>query len=223
MHPLLIVAAVLGALAAIVALILSLPVVIFVRAESAQPLSLRYRLGPIPFREKAPGEPAGPVGTLLRKILGLAPLRDVQSAQKAVRSRGVGATIVQLVRAMQTLLAAIGALLPEVRLKKLRLRAVCAGEDAAEVAMHYGAACAAVYPAVGYLETVMKTRPNAADVQITCDFVAAEGNYAFCAELRISLFRIFRAAVRLIRENMENEVYSPPVKEERNGTRSETQ
>lgn len=218
MHPLAVVALVFGALAALIALILSIPVVILARAESAQPLSLRYRLGILPLREKAPGEPAGPVGRLLRRILGLAPLRDVHSAQKAVRTRGAGATLLQLASALRALFAAIVALLPEVRLGRLYLRAVCAGEDAADVAINYGAACAAVYPAVGYLQTIMKARPNAADVQVLCDFDASEGHYELRAELRVSLFRIFRAAFRLIRENMENEVYQPPVKEEHNGT-----
>lgn len=218
LHVLAVIGIVLGAIALLIGLILSLPIVILVSAQTDRPLTLRYRLLFFPFREKDPDKPKGALSRIVGRLLGFSPLNSARSAQSAVRSRGVSGTLGQLVSALRTLIDAILQILPFVRLRRLKLRAVCAGEDAADAAMDYGAACAVVYPLIGYLETVFKTRPNAADVRISCDFSAPESSYALEAALSVTIFRILQAAIRLIRRNMQNEVYQPSPKEDNHGT-----
>lgn len=76
----------------------------------------------------------------------------------------------EMVALIKNLLGPLGGLLKTVRINKLKLRAVCAGEDPADVAMEYGLVCAAVYPFVGYLQTVSNVRQRGVDVGISCDF-----------------------------------------------------
>ncbi len=80
----------------------------------------------------------------------------------------------EMIALIKNLLGPFADLLKTVRITKLRLRAVCAGEDAADVAMEYGLACAAVYPFIGYLQTVSNVRRRGLDVGISCDFEREE-------------------------------------------------
>lgn len=151
---------------------------------------------------------SGKIGTFLKKIFGIDTLTDTENLKTDAQTSGISSAVNKVVTVLMLLMGQIVWLLKRVKLKKLRLYAVCAGDDAADAAMDYGLVCSAVYPFVGYLETSLKMPKNACDIQVGCDF---EGDAYFeteiTAKLRVIhiLRAIYRNAVDGIYEEVANE------------------
>lgn len=73
------------------------------------------------------------------------------------------------------LLKSVRGLLGSARLRRLRLKITVTGEEPHETAVYYGAVCAAVYPMLTALSTLIKFDPGkkAHSIEITPDFESA--------------------------------------------------
>jgi len=77
-------------------------------------------------------------------------------------------------------------LLKRVKLKKLRILAVCGGGDAAESAMEYGTVCAVLYPLAGFIRGNTNAREKDIDVRVGCDFTGEPVfEFELCTAIRI--------------------------------------
>lgn len=199
-----IVGIVLGAIVLIIVLILLLPVNILIHADGGQ-FKLLYRILFLTF-----GKHPNPNSILVRaakELTGISKVSDLGRLKRSVDRTGVSATAAQIADILKLLLGRVVWLLPRCRLKKLHVTAVCTGEDAADAAMDYGTVCAVVYPLVGYVESLIPTRPRGTEIQITCDLSQAEGSFILDAKLSVRIFRVAHALLHIIKENVKNEVY----------------
>lgn len=133
-------------------------------------------------------------------ILGLSDVQNVTNAKRAVNAKGVSTTFRELTSVLKTLLGRIFWLLHHGSFRKFELQIIVGDEDAAEAAFGYGLICAAVYPMVGLLETVIPFRRRTVDIR--CDYDQEETHIDFFAQFQIRLWYVLRAFLHIIRKNI---------------------
>ncbi|MCI8554244.1 MAG: DUF2953 domain-containing protein [Clostridiales bacterium] len=79
---------------------------------------------------------------------------------------------------------------------RLFLEIRVAGEDAAQTAVDYGKVCAAVYPALALVESVMRVRQK--EVSVHPDFMAEKGTVCFDLKAHAALLPALLLGLRLI-------------------------
>ena len=109
--------------------------------------------------------------------------------------------VIEYIQEMASLVKrVIEELLDAVIVDRLFVEATVASGDAAETAMDYGKACAALYPAVGAL--CARVRVKRRRVMVTPDFLAEKGRIAADIRLHTQLWRLSRLLWRLIAVGM---------------------
>lgn len=209
MKVLLIIGIVLAAIAALIAVILLLPVRVIIKYGDDGEVKLLYR-----FLGKTFGESPDPNNIIVKsakKITGISKIDSIGTVKGSIDDMGVSATAGQIVDILMSLLGRVVWILKYCVAERLHIKAVCAGDDAAEAAMEYGAVCAVVYPLVGYFETVMRVRESGFDVDVTCDFESADTVFELDTVLRVRVFYVIRALFHIIKRNVEKQVYAQPV------------
>lgn len=117
------------------------------------------------------------------KKLGLQPLNGAEGLKSEAEKGGISDTASRILTVFMLFAGQIFGLLRKMRVKRFKIIAVCAGEDAADTAMEYGTLCSAVYPLLGYIDTNVKSMKGA-DIRIGCDF---ENEAYFEADIYIKL------------------------------------
>lgn len=186
---------ILGFVALLITVICLLPVYVYVYYDKENSLYFRYRLLWKVFGETP--NPNNPILRLVKDLAGLSRFDSVKALKKNVSSLGVGTTVGQILRVLLSLLREILWLLPKCRLRKLRIRALCAHEDPEEAAMHYGETCALLYPAIGVLDNIMPIRPKGLDLNLGCDFDLSESEVELEAHIRAHLGPVLLALWRV--------------------------
>lgn len=175
------------------ALLLALPLRIFLRYSPDDGLQYRVKYAFIPLADsQAPEKPekqkpektpetqkqnkssGGAVRTLL-SFLGLEDVSSAANAKRAIGEKGLIGTLHGVTAAVGALLRRIGRLLKKGVFQKFDLCIVCGDDDPADAAARYGTVCAAVYPLLTMLDSTMKFRHRRVDVR--CDF-SQEGTQA---------------------------------------------
>ncbi len=114
-----------------------------------------------PKKKKKPSK----LAQRLKKRFGL-DIFDDQDGAKAPISEKVN----YIVALIMIFAGQIKFIFSKLRLDRLYALIICGDGDAADAAMNYGLACAAVYPMVGYLTANVNTKKGAEEVRIGCDF-----------------------------------------------------
>ena len=136
------------------------------------------------------------------KKLGLEPLNGIEGLKKEAESGGISDTAMKILTIFMLFAGQIVWLLKRMRIKRFRLIAVCAGEDAADTAIEYGVLCSAVYPLLGYIETNVKSMKNT-DVRIGCDF-ENEAYFETDIHIRLRVIHVIRALMNGLTALAEN-------------------
>ena len=173
------------------ALLLALPLRIFLRYSPEDGLQYRVKYAFIPLAdsqapekpekqkpEKAPETQKKNSGGAVRTLLSFLGLEDVSSAanvRHAIGEKGLVETLRGVTEAVGALLRRTGRLLRKGVFKKFDLSIVCGDDDPANAAARYGTLCAAVYPLLTMLDSAMKFRRRRVDIR--CDF-SQEGTQA---------------------------------------------
>lgn len=186
---------ILGFLALLVTVICLLPVYVYVYYDKENSLYFRYRLLWKVFGEVP--NPNNPILRLVKDLAGLSRFDSVKSLKKNVSSLGVGTTVGQILRVLLSLLREIVWILPKCRLRKLRIRALCADEDPEEAAMHYGETCAFLYPAISVLDHIIPIRSKSLDLDLRCDFDHSQSEVELEAHIRVLLGPVLLALWRV--------------------------
>lgn len=206
MKVLLVIGIVFAAIAAIIAFILLLPVRVIIKYSDGQDVKLLTR-----FLGKTFGENPNPNSIVVKsakKITGISKLDSIGTVKKSIDDMGVSATAGQIVDIVMLLLGRFFWILKYCVAEKLHIKAVCAGDDAADAAMEYGAVCAVVYPLAGYIETVMQVKQGGYDVSVICDFESYDTTFELDTVFRVRVFYIIGALFNIIKQNVEKQVYS---------------
>lgn len=196
---------VLAAILLIIVLILMLPVRVVIFTQADGNIKILYKILFLTFGKKP--NPRSLIVRVAKELTGLSRLSDLSAIKKSLSDSGVSATAGQIVHILMLLLGRVVWLLQYCTVKRLRVDAVCAGADAAEAAMEYGATCAVIYPLLGYLEGNMKVRQKGLDINVNCDFSRVLGAFDLEAEISVRIWHVARALVYIIRKNVEEEIY----------------
>ncbi len=196
-------------LAAVIAVILSLPIYVIIKSDENGELVLLYR-----FLGKIYGEhpdPNNPILKQLKKSSGVARI-EKQGLQKSLAQQGFWATVSETCRILADLLIEIGHILKYCTAKKFEIEAVCAEEDAADTAIRYGQCCAAVYPLSGILSANMKVKKKARKIDIRCDFTSGKPSFRYDFLIMVRLGRALAALWRIsLKEAKRTYENNPPV------------
>ena len=200
-----------GLFAAIVTVVLCSRVDVLVKSDESGGIQLLYR-----WMFKTYGEnpdPNNPILQTLKKATGADRL-EKQQMQKNVREAGLGDTVEQTMRVLADLLREVLGLLQYCTARRCRIRVVCAEAEAADTAVSYGRCCAAVYPLVGFLCSVMKVRERGLCIDLSCDYVSGREDFELDMIVSVRFFRVlaafFRVAMQEAQRTVEQETAAQP-------------
>ncbi len=166
------------------ALLLALPVRIFLQYTAENGLQYRVKYAFLTLtdseapekpkksdkgkKHKEPQASAGGAARSLLSFLGLGDISSAANAKKAISEKGLSEVLHGVTEAVASLSRRIGRLLKKGVFKKFELRIISGDGDPAEAALHYGTLCAAVYPLLTLLDSAMKFKRRTVDIR--CDF-----------------------------------------------------
>ena len=209
MKILLVVGIVLAVILLLIAVILLLPVRVIIKYGDGDEVKLLYR-----FLGKTFGENPDPNNIIVKsakKLTGISRFDSIGTVKGSIEDMGVSATAGHIADILMSLLGRVVWILKYCVAERFFIKAVCAGDDAADAAMEYGAVCAVVYPLVGYFQTVMRVREKGFNVDVTCDFESADTVFELDTVFRVRVFYVVVALFHIIKQNVEKQVYSQPV------------
>lgn len=167
------------------ALLLALPLRIFLSYSGEKGLEYRVKYAVFPLadskkpekaetgqKQKAaaqqPKKTSGGAAQTLLSFLGLEDISSAANAKRAIDEKGLLEVLHGVTEAVGSLLKRTGRLLKKGVVKRFDLRIVCGDGDPADAAMRYGTVCAAVYPLLTLLGSAMKLKRRKVDIR--CDF-----------------------------------------------------
>lgn len=197
---------ILGIIAAIIALIILLPVYIIIKTDEDGQLIILYKLLFKTFGEHP--DPNNPLLKAIKKSIGWTVFdKKPADAQGAYSGEAPGFifTVKDMFRVLASLLGEVKGLLKYCTVKKLHITAVCTGEDAADAALNYGQLCTVIYPFIGLVHSAMKVKKKAKKLDIRCDYSGNEEAFRFNSVISVRLGRVLAAFFRVsYKEAMHN-------------------
>lgn len=104
--------------------------------------------------------------------------------------------ITDAVEAIKTVIGVLKELIKKIKIKKLHIKAITADNDAADAALEYGKLCAVVYPAVSFLQTLVRVDEKGIDIFLGCDFNAENPVFEIETDIVFNLFGVLSAFVK---------------------------
>lgn len=196
----------------LIAVLLMLPLRLFMRYTPEDDLSFYVKVLFFKFdvtgkteQENKPDQPVpkktdGGLIQQLLSFLGLSDVKSIADAKRSLDAKGLSGTFNELFAVVKPLVGRIFRLLHHCSFRKFDLQIHVAGDDAADAAFDYGIICAAVYPLVGLLESVIRFRRRSVDIQ--CDYSREKTDVTFFGQLNVRILHLFRLICSLIGENI---------------------
>lgn len=190
----------LGAILAIILIILMLPVHIMIFTDAEDKVKIQYRILWFVFGKKP--DPNSLIVRLAMKLLGLDQIADFEQIRQTAQAVGWNAAIIPLVKLIRRILERVIWLLGKCRVSRLHSHITVGHADAATAAIQYGSVSTAVYSLAGFIDTHMNVDLDAMDVKVFCDFARPQT----CARLDINIsFGIFWGACAVVKLIIQNE------------------
>lgn len=189
-----IVLGVLLGLAAIITVILLLPVRVILKNDEDNQVTILYKILFKTFGEEP--DPDNPVLKAVKQTAGLSKT-DKDVFEHNVKESGLLLTVKDTCRVLLSLLQQVVVLLGQCTVKKFKLTIICTGEDAADAAISYGQCCAVAYPLIGFMNASMKVNKRGQDVRIDCDYRDRDSVFLFDVVLSIPVYRVLAAFIRI--------------------------
>ena len=182
------------------ALLLALPLRIFLRYTEENGLQYRVKYAFLPLADsekpkkaeevaakkqkdtaEKPKKASGGAVQSLLSFLGLEDISSAANAKRAIDEKGLLEVLHGVTEAVGSLLKRTERLLRKGVFKRFDLRIVCGDGDPADAALRYGTLCAAVYPLLTLLDSAMKCKRRKVDIR--CDFDAEGMQASFDGQL----------------------------------------
>ena len=96
------------------------------------------------------------------------------------------------------ILSQLKSMLKHIKVNKLKLKILIAGEDAAATAVEYGVVCSAVYPVMALLDSCNGI--NVKNIDVRSNFETSECEFAFSFSLRIAVIYLLFSAWKIYKE-----------------------
>lgn len=206
----------------LIALILLCPVGIIIKNDKKKGIELFIKILflkiPIETDKKEPAKkkpaeykyerkkPAKKSKGFLQNILDALGISKLTNIRKDTEKQGFADTIGDTVSVIINIIKQIAGLFKHIKIKKLFINCICGGEDAAQAAMDYGIACAAIYPISGYLHSIVKINSRKEDINVQCDFNREDSFFEFDTLLSVQVIFIITALIKLIAEESKRKV-----------------
>ncbi len=173
---------IIGGLAALITIILLLPVRIIIKNDENNELILRYKFLFMTFGEDP--DPNDPIVKALKTASGIDRL-ETKAIQKNIKSDGLQKAVSGSFATLVDLLKEVVTLLKRCKVTRLSVFIRCTGDGADEAAIHYGQCCTAVYSLLNFLRSFVKVRKRGCKIDVGCDFLGTESVFRYDAVLTI--------------------------------------
>lgn len=194
----------LGILAAVITIVLLLPVKLIIKNDVDAPLTLHFKVLGMTFGGEP--KPHSPADKTLKKA------GSKESTLKdRVRTDGLRKTVTETYDFLVALIKIALKLLKRCVITRLHIQIRCAGSDAAQTAIHYGQYCAATHGLLTALRALLTVRQRGCHIDIGCDFISEKNLFRYDVEISVRSCHILAAAVRLLfSENFRKLVMEKP-------------
>lgn len=184
-----------GFLAALITVILLLPVRVVLRNDEKNQLILRYK-----FLGRLYGEDPNPDAPIIKALKTASGVERLEKAKlkKTVENEGLSKTVADSYEIVVDLLKEVLALLKRCKITKLWVKILCAGEEADEAAIHYGQCCTATYSLLNILNSFVRVRKRGCKIHIGCDFCETESVFRYHVELTARVGPVLAALWRVV-------------------------
>ena len=145
----------------------------------------------------------GSIFNRIMKAIGLSRVESGGAIKKSLLHDGAGETVRETAESVMIILREVFSAVGHVRVNRLEIKSVSAGEDAGQAALRYGISCSVLYPLVGYVMSGGKVNRKKTTVDISCDFEAEKPQLDLDITLSLRVFYAVKAAVGIILENMK--------------------
>lgn len=208
-----IVLGILGSLAALVTIVMLLPVKLIIKNNAQNQFSLRLKFLFMTFDGDTSLENTNSNNSIAKAFLsatGIERLRTKQM-QKNIQSDGLRETVSESFSILKDLLKELIALLKHCTITRLHIKIRASGEDVDDAAIHYGQCCAATYSLLNVLRSFLKIRKRGCNIDLGCNFFEKSlFHYEIVLSFRAfrvlgSLWRVALAETRRAKENAEQE------------------
>ena len=186
--------AVIGALAALVTVLLLLPVKVIIKSDDNGQLMIYYK-----YCFKTFGidpDPDDPITKMLKTASGVDRL-EKNELKKSIRKSGLKNAIKEEYSILIDLLKEVVALLKRCTVTKLHIKIRCVGDGPDEAAIHYGECSAATYSLLHGLQNFVKIRKRGCDIDIGCDYFGSEWVLDYEAVLAFRMSRVISSFWRV--------------------------
>ncbi|MDD4699360.1 MAG: DUF2953 domain-containing protein [Oscillospiraceae bacterium] len=124
--------------------------------------------------------------------------------KELIEEKGFAGAITELCDILKLFLKKAERLIPHIIVSKFNLIIQVGSDDAAITALEYGAVCAVAYPALGFVESLVKFKKQKID--ISCDYNNENSVLEMNAILKIRLFFLIRAFNSFVLSYIKNAI-----------------
>ena len=183
-------------LAALIGIILLLPVKIILKNDENNPLIIQYKFLWKTF-ESDPDSDGNPIIEALKTASGLGRL-EKENLETDVRSQGLQKTLSQSYSMIIDLLKELLSLLKHATVTRLHIMIRCTGDGPDKAAMHYGQCCTVTYGLVNGLRNLIKVRKRGIKLDLGCDFFGDKPRFRYEVILSVRVWFVLGALWRVV-------------------------
>ena len=190
---------ILAALAALIAVILLLPVKIILKNDDENQFILRFRFLFMTFGDagdKKKSNTDNPIVNALLSATGFDRLQT-KTVEKNIRNDGLKKTVSESYAMLSGLLREAVTLLKRCTVSRLHIKIRSSGGDADQIAIRYGQYCAATYSLLNILRNFIKIRKRGCNIDIGCNFLEKEPVFRYEVVLSFRTGRVLAGFWRI--------------------------
>lgn len=175
--------------------VLLLPIGIIIKSGKNDELVILFS-----FLGKIYGENPDPNNQFVNTLKKVSGVSRLEKGQFKADTKKIGITdsVSEYCRIIIDLLKELYSLLGRCTATKFKIQIVCSEEDAAETAIAYGRCCAIVYPLVGIIGSIINIKKSGQSIELSCDYTGKNLSFRYEFIIRIGLFHILSALVKII-------------------------
>lgn len=138
----------------------------------------------------------------IKHVFGIDRFDSFEKLYNNVKKGGIDGTFSKTLGIIKFVLKQLKEVLNHIKLKKLNITYISGGDSASSAAFGYGIACSAVFPVSGYIQAVTNGKDNVL-LDVKCDFDADKPRFNIEAKASIKAYFLLKTAINLIKRYLE--------------------
>ena len=181
-------------LAILIATLLILPVYIIIKNDQKNNLILSFKF--LFWSFGGGKKPESSVTKKLKKSIGANKLSK-EKLKNDMKKGGLPATVTETAQILITIFKELSGLLGHCTAKKYELNIICSSEDAAQTAISYGKCCAAAFPLLGLLGSLIRVKKKGRNIDIRCDFTGKQELFRYNFVISTKVFNLLSSFIKV--------------------------